>query len=184
MTDTEAYLQYYLTIDGQTTLITESSEVRDGQISTNVSSVKVDEAGNIDSSTRKTQHLTSSIADKMLMPEIGLRSSATSECNWKPYSTTYSLAGAHFTVLSVSMLLLAATGMGLPAATTVAIGLIDLLIAEGKSYIPDSIYFEGERCVSKSVGKMYYRYRGNIYLDSSKSKLLLENASWSKRWGH
>ena len=34
VTDTEAYLQYYLTTDGQTTLITESSEVKDGQIST------------------------------------------------------------------------------------------------------------------------------------------------------
>ena len=74
VTDTEAYLQYYLTTDGQTTLITESSEVKDGQISTSFSSVEVD-------STRKTQQFTSSIVDKMLIPEIGLRSSTASECN-------------------------------------------------------------------------------------------------------
>ena len=81
VTDTEAYLQYYLTTDGQTTLITESTEVKDGQISTSFSSVEVDETGNVDSSTRKTQQFTSSIVDKMLIPEIGLRSSTASECN-------------------------------------------------------------------------------------------------------
>ena len=31
------------------------------------------------------------------------------------------------------------------------------------SNIPDSIYFDGERCVSHSSGKIYYRYRGDFF---------------------
>ena len=40
------------------------------------------------------------------------------------------------------------------------------------SNIPDSIYFDGERCVSHSSGKIYYRYRGDFYSDSSEKVLL------------
>ena len=50
--------------------------------------------------------------------------------------------------------------------------------------IPDSIYFDGERCVSHSSGKIYYRYRGDFYSDSSEKVLLKKNVSWSRRWGH
>ena len=35
------------------------------------------------------------------------------------------------------------------------------------SNIPDSIYFDGERCVSHSSGKIYYRYSGDFYSYSS-----------------
>ena len=52
------------------------------------------------------------------------------------------------------------------------------------SNIPDSIYFDGERCVSHSSGKIYYRYRGDFYSDSSEKVLLKKNVSWSRRWGH
>ena len=52
------------------------------------------------------------------------------------------------------------------------------------SNIPESIYFDGERCVSHSSGKIYYRYRGDFYSDSSEKVLLKKNVSWSRRWGH
>lgn len=42
------------------------------------------------------------------------------------------------------------------------------------SNIPDSIYFDGERCVSHSSGKIYYRYRGDFIL------ILLKKFFWKK----
>ncbi|MCB7066506.1 hypothetical protein LI031_21875, partial [Enterocloster citroniae] len=75
-------------------------------------------------------------------------------------------------------------GLGAGDAGVVAGAMIDVVISHGGSYIPDSIYFDGKRCVSKSTGKIYYRYKGNIYMDSSKTELLAKNVSWSRRWGH
>lgn len=73
--------------------------------------------------------------------------------------------------------------MAAGTAGVIAGALIDSVASGLISAIPDSVYFDGES-VSRSTGKIYYRYRGNFYNDSSKSVLLAENVSWSRRWGH
>lgn len=84
----------------------------------------------------------------------------------------------------VKAAIITSLGLGAGDAGVVAGAMIDVVISHGGSYIPDSIYFDGKRCVSKSTGKIYYRYKGNIYMDSSKTELLAKNVSWSRRWGH
>ena len=89
-----------------------------------------------------------------------------------------------FTLSVVKAAIITSLGLGAGDAGVVAGAMIDVVISHGGSYIPDSIYFDGKRCVSKSTGKIYYRYKGNIYMDSSKTELLAKNVSWSRRWGH
>ena len=96
----------------------------------------------------------------------------------------FSLRGAQFTAASVGAVLAAATGMGLPAAINAGAAMISFLIGIGYSSIPSDVYFKGKRCVSKSTGKIYYRYKGSIYKDSSHTQAMVKNLSWSRRWGH
>ena len=104
--------------------------------------------------------------------------------NWKSHTETFSLRGAQFTAASVGAVLAAATGMGLPAAINAGAAMISFLIGIGYSSIPSDVYFKGKRCVSKSTGKIYYRYKGSIYKDSSHTQAMVKNLSWSRRWGH
>ena len=94
------------------------------------------------------------------------------------------MRGAKFAALSVGLLLAASTGMGLSAATSAGTAMISVLVSEGSSSIPSYVYFKGQRCVSRSVGKIYYRYKGNIYKNSNYTNTLVKNLSWSRRWGH
>ena len=103
--------------------------------------------------------------------------------NWKSYSKTYSLKGAKFAILSVSAILVAVSKMGLGTAISVAASVVNFLLSQGRSKIPNSIYFSGKRCVSRSCGRIFYKYKGNFYDSSKKKTLYAKGISWSRRWG-
>lgn len=101
-----------------------------------------------------------------------------------PYSKTISLRGAKFTVASVATLIASVLGVSSAGAfVKVASVMISYWIGAGTNVVPDSVYFSGTRTVSKSSGKIFNRYKGTFYADSSMRKSFA-SASWSKRWGH
>ena len=104
--------------------------------------------------------------------------------NYKAHTETFNLKFDKWTLGAVTTVLVATIGLAAGDAGVIAGALIDS-VADGLiPNIPDSIYFDGERCVSHSSGKIYYRYRGDFYSDSSEKVLLKKNVSWSRRWGH
>lgn len=191
ISDTCVKLNYYMTNNGKCFLVSESLTKQKNTLVSFVETVEVDSDKNPIESTRTYTTNTLQIdygdlnihSDKLNLTDGQIVNYSAFD-KWKPYSATYSLSGAQFTVLSVATLLAGSTGMGLPAATTAAAGMLSVLTGYGAGKIPDSIYFTGQRCMHRSTGKIYYRYRGNFYTDSSKSKLLFANISWSRRVGH
>ena len=102
---------------------------------------------------------------------------------WESYSHTYSLKQCKFTVGAVAVVISGVVGMSIPSCYSIAVSLVDYCVVSGIKEIPDSIYFSGKRKVNRTNGKIYYRYKGKFYNDSSKSKCF-GSASWSRRWGH
>ena len=182
VTDTAAYLKYYMTINEKTTLVTEYVQIKNGSIIVDTSEIEVDRNSNINELSRNDSYVIYPIIDTVANSEKGVIS--RSGCNWKSHTATFSLRGAQFTAASVGAVLAAATGMGLPAAINAGAAMISFLIGIGYSSIPSDVYFKGKRCVSKSTGKIYYRYKGSIYKDSSHTQAMVKNLSWSRRWGH
>ena len=188
ISDQYVHLEYYLERDGKRFLISESAYTLDNSIISNVETVEVDNKGDFIEPTRMFESNEYPIIENsnddlfvgIALPQI----QALGAKKWEPYSTTYSLMDAKLTVVSIAALLVAASGIGLSVATSVAAGMLAVYVGFGAGEIPKSIYFEGQRCVNRSVGKIYYRYRGNFYTDSSKSHLIKSNVSWSRRVGH
>lgn len=185
-TDTTMYAKYYMTINGETTLYTEYGEIQKDRVVVDSVSIKVDEHMVIIPSTEQRQHfeypITAPDSSNSISNSDNLTTRASS-CQYKPHTETFSLKIHQFTLSVVKAAIITSLGLGAGDAGVVAGAMIDVVISHGGSYIPDSIYFDGKRCVSKSTGKIYYRYKGNIYMDSSKTELLAKNVSWSRRWG-
>lgn len=178
-TDTTIYAKYYLTMNGETLLYTEYGEIVNNTFVLNSTSVKVDENKNPILSTQITERYVEPIVSAATN-DVTLRSS----CEYKPHTETFSFKADKWTLGLITQAIVTATGLAAGTAGVIAGALIDSVASGLISTIPDSVYFDGERCVSRSTGKIYYRYRGNFYNDSSKSVLLAENVSWSRRWGH
>ena len=186
-TDTTMYAKYYMTINGETTLYTENGEIQKDRVVVDSVSIKVDEHMVIIPSTEQRQHFEYPIMapdSSNLIFNSDNSTTRASSCQYKPHTETFSLKIHQFTLSVVKAAIITSLGLGAGDAGVVAGAMIDVVISHGGSYIPDSIYFDGKRCVSKSTGKIYYRYKGNIYMDSSKTELLAKNVSWSRRWGH
>lgn len=177
VTNTSANLKYYMTVDGKTALITESVEVDGDTISYTGSSVEVDKNNKPINSTLERNSV---VTQKSSVP-LGV-TTRSGNCNWKSYSGRFSLMGAKLTVGSIAVNLVAVSGMGLSGAVTAATGILGLISDHVYSSIPSYVYFRGERCVSHSSGKIYYRYSGNLYFDSGYSHPIARNLHWSVRW--
>lgn len=176
-----------MTINGETTLYTEYGEIQKDRVVVDSVSIKVDEHMVIIPSTEQRQHFEYPIMapdSSNLIFNSDNSTTRASSCQYKPHTETFSLKIHQFTLSVVKAAIITSLGLGAGDAGVVAGAMIDVVISHGGSYIPDSIYFDGKRCVSKSTGKIYYRYKGNIYMDSSKTELLAKNVSWSRRWGH
>ena len=88
----------------------------------------------------------------------------------RKHTEKFSLSKTKLTVAAVSILLIAATGIGASDAAVVALNLVSYCIDHSMN-IPSYIYFKGLRCVSRSsVGKVYFRYKGKLYYDSKFKK--------------
>ena len=121
----------------------------------------------------------------------------------RKHTEKFSLSKTKLTVAAVSILLIAATGIGASDAAVVALNLVSYCIDHSMN-IPSYIYFKGLRCVSRSsVGKVYFRYngicevedithlnlsgvdKGKLYYDSKFKKTIVNKTlTWSRRWGH
>lgn len=187
ISEQSAYLKYYITIEGKKFLFIENLQLNNGEYTLNTSKTEVDGNDNTIESTKKETQMKYSISgfsNNLEKNDTGIMLRSKRSCNWKNHTEKISLRGAKFAVLSVGLLLAASTGMGLSAATSAGTAMISVLVSEGSSSIPSYVYFKGQRCVSRSVGKIYYRYKGNIYKNSNYTNTLVKNLSWSRRWGH
>lgn len=187
ISEQSAYLKYYITLEGKKFLFIENLQLNNGEYILNTSKMEIDGNDNVIESTRKETQMKYSISEfsnnlEKNNTDIMFRSRGS--CNWKNHTEKISLRGAKYTALSIGLLLAASTGMGLSAATSAGTAMISVLVSEGSSSIPSYVYFKGQRCVSRSVGKIYYRYKGNIYKNSNYTNTLVKNLSWSRRWGH
>lgn len=181
-TDTTARLEYYMTINGETSLITENVKTIDDTII-------VETTDSISGDTTKTTYKITKNKKSFLnnFQEVVYNlhePSTASTGTWKSHKETISLKGAQFTVASVGAALAAATGMQLAYAISVGASVVSFLAGIGTTMIPSYIYFKGERCVSRSTGKIYYKYKGNLYKNSGCTKVMAKDLSWSRRWGH
>lgn len=176
-------IEYFLTTNGNTTWHHEIGNIVGSEFNIEAESMDVDLYGSKVPETRTHISQTVSIQPSdASSPSI----SPFSTTEWKPYSETFyykSSISNIKTVLAFASLLAGAIGATVPSVLPFAVDAFSILVNRGLDNVPDSVYFEGERCVS-SHGKVYYRYRGNFYLDETKSVLLAENVSWSRRWGH
>lgn len=187
ISEQSAYLKYYITIEGKKFLFIENLQLNNGEYTLNTSKTEVDGNDNTIESTKKETQMKYSISgfsNNLEKNDTGIMLRSKRSCNWKNHTEKISLRGAKFAALSVGLLLAASTGMGLSAATSEGTAMISVLVSEGSSSIPSYVYFKGQRCVSRSVGKIYYRYKGNIYKNSNYTNTLVKNLSWSRRWGH
>ena len=187
ISEQSAYLKYYITIEGKKFLFIENLQLNNGEYTLNTSKTEVDGNDNTIESTKKETQMKYSISgfsNNLEKNDTGIMLRSKRSCNWKNHTEKISLRGAKFAALSVGLLLAASTGMGLSAATSAGTAMISVLVSEGSSSIPSYVYFKGQRCVSRSVGKIYYRYKGNIYKNSNYTNTLVKNLSWSRRWGH
>lgn len=176
-------IEYLLTVDGKVTWHHEIGNIIGSKIYIEAESMDVDIYG-VKIPETKTY----------ISQTLSIRSSSSSEpaiepfstTEWKPHSETFyykSTIANIKTYLAFASLLADAIGAAVPSILPFAINAFAIIVERGLDNVPDSVYFEGERCIS-SHGKVYYRYRGNLYTDESKSVLLAENVSWSRRWGH
>lgn len=109
---------------------------------------------------------------------------ASSSSNAKSVSGTINLKKKKAVVSIVAAAIAAAVAASSAGAfATVAAVIVSTCISEGKSYCPDTIYYCGKRTVSRSTGKIYYRYNCKFYKNKSKKKYY-GSAKWSRRWGH
>ena len=187
ISEQSAYLKYYITIEGKKFLFIENLQLNNGEYTLNTSKTEVDGNDNTIESTKKETQMKYSISgfsNNLEKNDTGIMLRSKRSCNWKNHTEKISLRGAKFAALSVGLLLAASTGMGLSAATSAGTAMISVLVSEGSSSIPSYVYFKGQKCVSRSVGKIYYRYKGNIYKNSNYTNTLVKNLSWSRRWGH
>lgn len=181
-TDCTSSISYYITDGDQKAFYKENLILNNDVISVTTNIYNVDTNGNPIESSKKTE--TQIVKCKSIdFTDKATLERATNE-GWREHTETISLAGAKKTVQSIQALIVAATGMGMGAAESVATNLLDRMISELMNNVPDEVYFKGERMTSHSVGKIYYRYSGGIYLDKAYKKLIKGNLSWSRRWGH
>lgn len=179
-TETSIYAKYYLTVNGKTMLYTEYGEIENNNFVLDTTSVEVDKDKKEISSTEQTEHVVTPI----LLYNNTESFISLYAYNYKAHTETFNLKFDKWTLGAVTTVLVATIGLAAGDAGVIAGALIDS-VADGLiPNIPDSIYFDGERCVSHSSGKIYYRYRGDFYSDSSEKVLLKKNVSWSRRWGH
>ena len=184
ITDTSAYLRYFIVVDGKKEYITESLELKGKTIVSSISSTGVNE-NNVRITVTEEEQSTIVIEEcnEEELPTESSYEEMGKKYNWKSYSKTYSLKGAKFAILSVSAILVAVSKMGLGTAISVAASVVNFLLSQGRSKIPNSIYFSGKRCVSRSCGRIFYKYKGNFYDSSKKKTLYAKGISWSRRWG-
>ena len=179
-TEESANIEYCLTTDGKTRLYNESATIIGDKIVAVSSFVELDDTGEPIDTTRQSK--TWEIPIVINESDILTRAD---DCNWKEHEMTISMAGVQMTAISIGTLLSAVTGMGLGAAISAGASILAFYVGLGYGEIPDELYFKGEMCVSHSPsGKIYNRYRGNIYGDSAHTQLIVEDLSWSERWGH
>lgn len=171
----------------------EYGEIQDDVVVVDTTSVKIDTNREIIPGTESKEHSEFPIiqnTDSNIETNPISYSDANSNLisynsyTYQPYSKTYSLKIHKLALTIVQAAIVTATGLATGPAGTVASAMINTIVNEGKSYIPDSVYFSGKRAISKSVGKLYDHYKGNFYMNSSKKKLLASNLTWSRRWGH
>ena len=152
---------------------------------TNTLKTKVDENNNLIKSTKEEYQTNYHISDESIdnIDNNVMAHSTTS--SWKKHTEKFSLSKTKLTVAAVSILLIAATGIGASDAAVVALNLVSYCIDHSMN-IPSYIYFKGLRCVSRSsVGKVYFRYKGKLYYDSKfKKPIVNKTLTWSRRWGH
>ena len=96
VTDTAAYLKYYMTINEKTTLVTEYVQIKNGSIIVDTSEIEVDRNSNINELSRNDSYVIYPIIDTVANSEKGVIS--RSGCNWKSHT-----AQSH--ILSESVLL-------------------------------------------------------------------------------
>lgn len=177
--DDSFYYNYYLTLDGKTTLYTEYGE-RVGENYVLVSnSVEINQNKQPDLSTERTE--------KYLIPisvPTDIAQARAGDCIYRPHHETFSFKVEKWTLGLLTTALCAAIGLAGGDAGVIAAALIQYVADGIIDEIPDSVYFQGSICNSYPVGKVYYRYKGNFYTDSTRSHLLAENVHWSRRWGH
>ena len=178
--DTLIYVKYYLTTNGETTLYTEYGKIAGDTFVLDTVHIKVDEYKTPIPATAQKEHTVT----PMKAYDVSSLRVSRSSCEYKAHTETFSFKVDKWTLGSLTTVLVAVIGLAAGEAGVLAGAFIDAAANGLISAIPDNIYFDGERCVSHSVGKVYYRYRGNFYSDSSKSVLVAENISWSRRWGH
>lgn len=185
ISDQSLYIKYYMTIDNQKFLYIENSKIVNGDWVTNTLKTKVDENNNLIKSTKEEYQTNYHISDESIdnIDNNVMAHSTTS--SWKKHTEKFSLSKTKLTVAAVSILLIAATGIGASDAAVVALNLVSYCINHSMN-IPSYIYFKGLRCVSRSsVGKVYFRYKGKLYYDSKfKKQIVNKTLTWSRRWGH
>ena len=189
-TASSTYLEYYMTISGEKFLYDEKITYYEDKTIVRTNSVKIDGLGHpiLDTKVsetnvlKKEKELINSYDDSIAGGYLNFLS--RSSCDYQPHTEAFRLRIHKLTLGIVQAAISTAIGLSKVDSKAVSQALVNLVIGEGRDYIPDSIYFSGERCVSKSSGKIFYRYRGDFYLDSSESDLLISGVKWSRRWGH
>ena len=198
------HLKYIMTDKEQQKYLVDENIISNNDVVTcNSNIVLLDEQGNPIESTRETDVLTGNCKTKKITEKVNKDGKVVStqytlkdennksdlittdrySGSWKSYSHTYSLKRCKFTIGKTAAMLAIVIGASTGGTTAIATGIINLCIQTGVNEIPDSIYFSGKRKVNRSSGKIYYRYKGKFYSDSSMSHCY-GSLSWSKRWGH
>lgn len=181
-TDYASNISYYITENNQKVFYRENMVLSNDVISVTTNIYNVDVNGKPIESSKRTE--TQIVEYKSIDNKGEIAFGRATNEGWREHTETISLAGAKKTVQSIQALIVAATGMGMGPAESVATNLLDRMISELMNNVPNEVYFKGERMTSHSVGKIYYRYSGGIYLDKAYKKLIKGNLSWSRRWGH
>lgn len=174
-----------MTIDNQKFLYIENSKIVNGDWVTNTLKTKVDENNNLIKSTKEEYQTNYHISDESIDNIDNNVMARRTTSSWKKHTEKFSLSKTKLTVAAVSILLIAATGIGASDAAVVALNLVSYCIDHSMN-IPSYIYFKGLKCVSRSsVGKVYFRYEGKLYYDSKfKKPIVNKTLTWSRRWGH
>ena len=197
--DESAHLVYYMTIDEKRYLIDEIiADTGDGMSCRSISHL-VDKKNHIIDGTKKVENTEMKYAevektDNNLLEDDSSNASTSLSLKAqsgeaKSYSTTVTWKtskGRKITVGALAVIICTTIAFEFPSYfTAVATGLADYFIGAGLEAIPSkySIYYSGTRAISRSTGKIYYRYNGTFYKDKTKKKKF-GKAKWSARWGH
>ena len=163
-----------MTIDNQKFLYIENSKIVNGDWVTNTLKTKVDENNNLIKSTKEEYQTNYHISDESIDNIDNNVMARRTTSSWKKHTEKFSLSKTKLTVAAVSILLIAATGIGASDAAVVALNLVSYCIDHSMN-IPSYIYFKGLKCVSRSsVGKVYFRYKGKLYYDSKFKKPIVK----------